>query len=62
MTTNILFACIGLLLLVMGRRLFWFFVAAVGMTAGMEFAQQQMIFQPFIVQVALWRSFKAGDG
>lgn len=47
MATNILFAFIGLLLLTLGRRLFWFFVAAVGMTVGIDLAQQQMTIQPY---------------
>lgn len=46
MTTNILFGIIGLLLLTLGRRLFWLFVAAVGMAAGMEIGQQ-LIVEPY---------------
>ncbi|MDA8139644.1 MAG: hypothetical protein M0036_13420 [Desulfobacteraceae bacterium] len=49
MIFNMMFAAIGFLLLALGRKLFWFFVAAVGMAAGLALAQQQLLFQPYWV-------------
>jgi len=42
---NILSAIFGLILLLFGRRLFWFFVAAAGFAAGMFIARDQLQLQ-----------------
>lgn len=39
----------GTLLLILGRRLFWFFVAGVGFLVGLEYTQQVQVFQSEIV-------------
>lgn len=51
MTPNFLYGITGLLLLTLGRRLFWLFVAAMGMAAGLAAAQQYTIFQPYWMMV-----------
>jgi hypothetical protein len=37
---------VGVLLLVLGRKIFWFFVAAIGFSIGLQFANQYLNFQP----------------
>ena len=37
---EILYAMIGILLLTLGRRLFWLFVVGIGFVAGLQMAQQ----------------------
>lgn len=49
MVTNIMLGVLGLLLLILGRRLFWLFVAAVGVAAGVELARQHLVLQPYWV-------------
>ena len=44
--TNIPQIIIGLLLLILGRRLFWFFVGALGFIAGLQLAQLYFGLQP----------------
>ena len=44
---------IGALLLVLGRKIFWFFVAAVGFYAGFELASRYINLQPAWVALAI---------
>jgi hypothetical protein len=43
---NILYGMIGIMLLALGRRLFWLFVGCVGFVAGLQVAQQYFGLQP----------------
>ena len=44
--TNIIYVAMGILLLALGRRLFWFFVGCVGFVAGLQMAQSYFGLQP----------------
>ncbi len=46
---DILHGLIGIVLLTLGRRLFWLFVGCVGFVAGLQMAQQSFGLQPFWV-------------
>ncbi len=43
---NILYGIIGIMLLALGRRLFWLFVGCLGFVAGLQMAQQYFGLQP----------------
>jgi Domain of unknown function (DUF4203) len=46
-----LLICLGLIMLVFGRRIFWLFVAVVGFLVGMEFTNLILVNQPQVVQI-----------
>ena len=43
---DVLYGIIGIVLLTLGRRLFWLFVAGVGFAVGLQLAQQYLGTQP----------------
>jgi hypothetical protein len=53
MDGNISHLWMGILLLAFGRRLFWFFVGAVGFVSGFELARQLLAQQPYAVILGL---------
>lgn len=44
---------LGALLLTVGRRLFWFTIAAIGFVAGLRFAREILVDQPAWVEIAI---------